>query len=398
MRAETRSSSDPLPFTQLDRTARARAATLAGPLGVSHQHALGSLVWFWDLCGEPRELERLLAQGVDRVIVSAEVVERRLKLAFGQQVDPALLVDAGLLEAVGADQYRIRGMSRFFDAIKTRLEARAKGARGGKASAAARQAKNGTARPSRTTPEQTHVGSGPASIQLKHQVEQVVEPTRSSGSSRTEAAAQADAKQNEPEDRGQRSETVTDLLLQAPEAEKSPSHDPLPAEAFARRAQDRRVELGYVEERPDEFAKGLGPWFSEAMLKLNGDQGRLWQAFEEFLLDPYWVGRKCPFAAFRKRWETWVPKKLRHVDRPTADTPEAQAWAQKLAELTAAGHAYEASKLASLEPLGIDSGRIVVESPDPYFVNWCRGVIGELPELAGVWVVAAESQPAEVSP
>ena len=49
------SSSDPLPFVQVDRAVKPKAALLAGIMEVSNQHALGSLVEWWELCGDPRE-------------------------------------------------------------------------------------------------------------------------------------------------------------------------------------------------------------------------------------------------------------------------------------------------------------------------------------------------------
>ncbi len=392
MKFDERGDNEPLPFIKLDRTFRAKASALSEPLGVSWQHVTGAMGFFWELCGEPRVLEQLLAKGVREIVLPRDTVARRLRLAFGKDIAPEVLVDAGLLEPRDGDTFRVKGMSRFFDVIEARLLARDKGARGGRASAAARRGKGGSAQPARTNTgrsgSRSESAAPSAQPQLKQMVEQVVEPARSS----TEAPGQPDgaagSKPNQPEDRGQRTEASKDLLLQARAVENYSL-----GEAFARRAQDRRIELGYVEERPDEYAKGLGAWFSEALMKLNGDDLRLWQAFEEFLLDAYWVERKCPFAAFKKRWESWVPKKLRHVDRPTEDTPEARAWASKLTELTNSGHGYEASKLAALTSLGLDGDRLVVESADPYFANWCRTVAAELPLLANVSVVVGEAAP-----
>lgn len=59
MAARKQADSDPLPYVQVDRSAKPRAALLAGSLGVTPQHALGSLVEWWDLNGDPRECERL---------------------------------------------------------------------------------------------------------------------------------------------------------------------------------------------------------------------------------------------------------------------------------------------------------------------------------------------------
>ncbi len=139
-------NSDPLPFTQLDRAVKPRAATLSTMVGVTYQHALGSLAEFWEACGDPRELERLLRQGKDEVVLSREEVAGRLEIAFGRPVNVDSCRMLGLLEA-RPDGFRVRGMSRYFAPIRARLVAREKGSAGGKASAAARKERDGTAQP-----------------------------------------------------------------------------------------------------------------------------------------------------------------------------------------------------------------------------------------------------------
>ena len=143
------SDSDPLPYTQVDRAVKTKAALLAGELQVTTQHALGSLVEFWDLNGDPRELEKLLEKGLDEVVISAAEAKIRFRLASGKDVDPRFLATLGLLEQRGED-FRVRGMSRYFKPLKVRLHARTIAAAGGKASAASRKAKNGTAQPARS--------------------------------------------------------------------------------------------------------------------------------------------------------------------------------------------------------------------------------------------------------
>lgn len=132
------SDSDPLPFVQVDRSAKPRAALLAGELGVTPQHALGSLVEWWDLNGDPRDLERIVeatAPGEDpAVLVSAEEAKIRFRLASGKSIEPVALVHLGLLEPVG-ERYRVRGMSRYFEPVAARLRARSVASKGGKARA-----------------------------------------------------------------------------------------------------------------------------------------------------------------------------------------------------------------------------------------------------------------------
>lgn len=130
------STSDSLPFTQADRAMKAKAAQLASAIGVSYQHALGSLLEFWDGCGDPRELERLLSLGQEAVVLEADEVVLRFKLASGKEVEPRLMAAAGFLESVGGESFRVRGMSRFFEPIKRRLQARDAASKGGKATAA----------------------------------------------------------------------------------------------------------------------------------------------------------------------------------------------------------------------------------------------------------------------
>lgn len=147
MRKKIEDSSDPLPYTQVDRAVLPIAATLAGALDVSRQHALGSLIEFWSLNGDPRTLERLLGEGKSEVVKSGEEIRRVFKLASGKTLEPDAMVDLGLLEKKGENVFRVRGMSRYFEPIKARLEARARGRAAGLASAAVRKDVRGSAQP-----------------------------------------------------------------------------------------------------------------------------------------------------------------------------------------------------------------------------------------------------------
>lgn len=130
-------NSDPLPFTQVDRSVKPKAALLAGMLGVTNQHALGSLIEWWELFGDPREIERLIGEGISDIIVSPEEAERRFRIASGKAVTAADLVALGLL-AEHENGVRVRGMSRYFEPVLRRLQAREAAAKGGKISAARR--------------------------------------------------------------------------------------------------------------------------------------------------------------------------------------------------------------------------------------------------------------------
>jgi hypothetical protein len=132
-------TSDPLPYTQVDRAAKRLAAIIAAELGVTYQHAIGGLVEFWELCGDPRALERLVAAGTQEVVLKADDVAKRFRVAMGKPVDLDLLVLLTLLEPRPDKCYRVRGMSRFFSPIVRRLQAREAARLGGLASARARE-------------------------------------------------------------------------------------------------------------------------------------------------------------------------------------------------------------------------------------------------------------------
>lgn len=134
------SSSDPLPYVQVDRAVKPKAGLLADTLGVSRQHALGSLIEFWELCGDPRELEAIVLASPDAerhaVVLSGEECAARFRLASGRDLDASVLVRLGLLEQ-RPDGFRVRGMSRYFEPVRKRLQARLAASAGGKARAGA---------------------------------------------------------------------------------------------------------------------------------------------------------------------------------------------------------------------------------------------------------------------
>lgn len=138
--------SDPLPFTQVHRSVKNKAAMLSGITGVSFQHALGSLVCFWDLNGDAREIEALILAGENEVKLTREQVAQRILLASGMQIDPNHFATVGLLEPRG-ELFRVRGMSRFFLPVRSRLKRMEAARIAGLASAKTRVEKHGTAQP-----------------------------------------------------------------------------------------------------------------------------------------------------------------------------------------------------------------------------------------------------------
>lgn len=144
------SSSDPLPYVQVDRAVRLKAISLAGLIQTTVQHAIGSLVEFWELCGDPRELEKIILAtepGKEpEVVLTKRQAEAKFELASTKTVDVDLMVELGLLEDRG-ESVRVRGMSRYLAPVARRLQARLAASRGGKASAESRKKSLGTAQP-----------------------------------------------------------------------------------------------------------------------------------------------------------------------------------------------------------------------------------------------------------
>lgn len=184
--------SDQLPYVQFDRSAKPKAALLAQHLGVTLQHAIGSMIEFWDLASDPRQLEAQLRANKRAVVLDDKSVRLRFRLASGHDIDPAVLETLGLLERT-SEGYRVRGMSRQLGVVERRLQAREAAGVGGKRSAQVRKERLGTAQP------RSSLASNP--------VRQPLERTASAPEATPEATAEAtpEATPN-TEDRGQRSE------------------------------------------------------------------------------------------------------------------------------------------------------------------------------------------------
>ncbi len=188
MSEHEQANSDPLPYTQVDRAVKPKATLLAAMMKSTTQHALGSLVEFWDLNGDPREIETLVLAGKRTVVLNRDEVRRRFRLASGHDIDPDDLRSLGLLEAIDGN-FRVRGMSRYFAPVERRLQARLAASMGGKASAEARKTATGTAQP------RSSVGSGAVREPLKRTPKRPRSEPRSDAEAAPEAAPKREATQ-----------------------------------------------------------------------------------------------------------------------------------------------------------------------------------------------------------
>lgn len=211
-----RGSSDPLPFIQLDRSARAKASMLAQQIGIAPQHTMGSIIDFWYLCGDPRELERLLLSGVESVVLTPAEVSIRFKLASGgEEVEPWLLASVGFLEEVEGGNYRVRGMSRFFAPVKKRIANRERAKVAGLASAKSRKERFGSAQPKLTA------SSGVASSLVRAEFEECSneapnEPEPTPNKRRTKLEQPSEQTPNSAQPRGHRSESSLEAFKPDP--------------------------------------------------------------------------------------------------------------------------------------------------------------------------------------
>lgn len=277
------SSSDPLPYTQVDRAVKPKATLLAGAVGVSPQHALGSLIEFWDLNGDPREIEKLLLAGKDEVLLTRQEALDRFEVACGKPLAPERLALIGILEQRG-ELFRVRGMSRYFAPVRTRLMAREKGRAGGLASAKVRAEKYGTAQP---RPIQTHRPEPEILLDLGMNAAQAGDegspkPPRSSAEADVEAFGKQAPNPPEPAVSGQRSSSL-----------KAAAAGDDVAGSFAAWVNDARLEKGVAIERP---VADLNLRLAPVLLELNGDIERLKLGYLEYLHNEtrYWAKEKPP--------------------------------------------------------------------------------------------------------
>lgn len=206
-------SSDPLPFIKLDRTVKAKAPLLAACIGVPSPHALGSIIYFWDLCADPRELQKIIEQtpaGQDpEVVLTADEIRAKFMIASGgKEVDPDQLAAIGFLQKLDEKNYRVRGMSRFFDPVMKRISAKTKASTAGKASAEARAIKFGSAQPLKTGLFGPSSSASSNDVRTKFDVSSAVVRTKlelSSNEARTNAELARTL-----EDRGQSTDVLKD--------------------------------------------------------------------------------------------------------------------------------------------------------------------------------------------
>ena len=312
------SSSDPLPYVQVDRAVKPRAAMLADAIGVSRQHAMGSLIEWWDLCGDPRELERIVEDAnrtgqEPAVILTPEDAALRFRLASTREVEPITLARIGLLEELdGGKRFRVRGMSRYFDPVIRRVQAREAARVGGKASAETRKKAHGSAQP--TGGKGSVVGSDVA--QAATEAPSEAEPKRNGSDNRSGTEA-------EPKPSGQRSAVSGQ---RSPQSEEAPTPPDLPIatfhveqpdlsnveawtkEEFWRAAECTRRELGFPPQRwPSPVA--LSRWWGEA--RAMADVAELGAAFEDYARSKYAAEKKppAPFEVFMKSWNSHLPSR-----------------------------------------------------------------------------------------
>lgn len=294
-------NSDPLPYVQVDRAVKPKAALLANALGVSTQHALGSLVEWWELCGDPRELETIVSATKEgerpAVVLDGADASLRFKLASGKDVEPVVLVRLGLLEPRG-DGFRVRGMSRYFEPIERRLHNRKFAAMGGKASADARRERLGSAQPAGGKGFAARSVAGTDDAQAIAQAEPNPEPKRNG--TRNRSATEA-----EPNSSGQRS-AISDQR-----------HEEKPAPASrAPRAEDPLVVLlkeDFMREVGSEYAFQSGKdGVALAWLKSKGTEAEIRARWRRGLQSPpeKWLGVRT-LAQLRQKWNdlaSLVPK------------------------------------------------------------------------------------------
>jgi hypothetical protein len=291
------SDSDPMPYGQVDRAVKQTAAMIGERLGVTFQHALGGLVQFWELNGDPRELEALLELGKQEVVLPREQVARRFTLAMAvdtARIDPDDLHELRIVER-RSDGYRVRGMSRYFKPLVGRVAKRLAGRAGGLASAEARVKKHGSAQPSRSG-----AASGPASVGASESASGDASSRRSTpeAAPNTAVSGQRSAVSGQPLETAPPS--PIGIAIVAPDTPRATwlSYD------FWRWAQSKRIAAGFIAEKPP---RNLDIWWSEVLMTAKGDVDRVCDAFEEFGQSEHWESEKFPFRAFMSQWASYAP-------------------------------------------------------------------------------------------
>lgn len=334
------SSLDPqMPYIQVHRSVGPRAAQLAVAIGVTYQHARGSLDVFWESLADRRILAKAVIGpgGQPELVLPTAELTTRLRLAFGQPVDFELLVHAGILEPRETG-WRVRGMSRYLIAEATRLAKKGAGAPGSTPTAPAPAPQGSPVAPG------CHPGPTPPPP----------------GSDPTEVRGE----RREVRDETKKATTI------AP---------PSPGEGFFVWAQGTRAaKRGLVREREP---KGLSTWLSVALSEVSGDTKRLEAGYLAYLDDQYWSTQGWPWRGWVSQWERHVPAAAPPSPSEPAD-PLERAWKGRLDDLRGRGHAYVAEQLKDLRPTETAGDELIVGVSDPFYVGWVQEHYGRL--LPGV--------------
>lgn len=288
-------SSDPLPYMQVDRAVKPKAALLAGHLKVTTQHAVGSLVEFWDLCaGDQRDLEAVISAtppGEEpAVILEHDDVTLRFELASGHRVSPTVLTRLGLLEPVDG-RFRVRGMSRYFAPIREKMVRRAAAAAAGRASASVRSTLSNRSTDVQRQTNETAIPLPPRSPPVERPA------TKKTAVSSQQSAVILEEEAPSPP-------PVLQVDLVAPDDGRREAWS---KEEFWRWAESKRREVGLPPEKWPNPHK-LRSWWTEAR---QFDVEALCEAYLSFGDAPHWqkATPPLPFAGFMSQWSDFLPRR-----------------------------------------------------------------------------------------
>lgn len=282
-----RTEIDPqLPYIQIHRSVGPKAAQLAPVLALSYQHVRGAMDILWESLADRRVLAGKVA-----VILTDTEARARLRMAFGQEVDPGLLALAGFFESA-VDGWRVRGMSRYTNAEARRLK-RACGdpepTQGG-SSGVPSAPSGGTA----GVPREVHGGT--TGVPEEHP-----DPAKARGERRDvrDERQEARADSGEPA-----APPAGPLVFEPPDTppEAWSGHD------FERWFQCRRQAAGLPAERQRPNGRALSAWWSAALGTPGIDVQVLKGAVYTFGKDKHWehATPPFPFRAFMSQWDKYA--------------------------------------------------------------------------------------------
>lgn len=355
-------TSDPLPFIMVHRSAEGLAGSLASSAKVTNQHALGALVLFWGRAGvgDPRRLERVVREAREkgtepRIVLTRDELALRWQIAFGQETPPEMLAALGIVELVEDGHWRVRGGSRLLKPIVERIEKHEQASAAGKASAAVRRERNGTAQPQKKGVREP----------VREPVQTVVRtPVQTPAQTAAEPGPEPEPEQT-PNQARSREEREEKILRR--------SVDDAPEIQLFIFAQTLRAELGLAPENPPE---DLGDWYSTAVAHVGPERLRL--AVRRWLedTDKYWRDRGFPWAGFAAQYQRHARRcasgDASEGTRVAPATPEARRWAEVLSSVRNAGEPYAATQLESLKPVALEGGTLSVRTEDGLFAEFCR--------------------------